>query len=508
MSDIKTESSVLVDLEPTVVWRHFDALCAIPRPPRGEDRAIDYVRSWATARGFPVRADAIGNQVVSIPASPGHENAPTVVLQSHLDMVWEKDAESDHDFDRDPIPVAIEDGWVTSRGTTLGADNGIGVALSLAVGDTPELTHGPLELLFTVQEEIGLLGAAALDPDLVSGRLLVNLDGEREGYIFIGCAGGGGIEAELDMAARPVDVPTFTTLAVTGLRGGHSGVDIDSGRGNAIVVLADVLTALEAAGVKPRPSFVEAGDKANAIPRHARIELALDADALALAKEVVAAATERWRAKLGDADPQIEVSLQPASQPVSTAVWSDDATQRLIDLLSALPCGALARDPALPIMPETSANIASLRTEDGVVQLVAGCRSSIYASQERVVAEIAEQARRAGARVDVRVGYPGWQPNLDSPLVATAARLWGELHGAEPTLLAVHAGLECGVLTRCLPGLDAVSFGPDLLDPHSPRERVRIASVASMWAFLGRLLAVLATDPLPVARVEATENSS
>jgi dipeptidase D len=477
------------DLEPRHLWQHFDHIRAIPRPSRHEEKIREHLLAWAKQRGFATRVDKAGNMVVSVPASKGREHAPTLVLQAHMDMVCEKNADVTFDFSRDAIQLQRDGDWLKARGTTLGADNGIGLAAALAVADDPAVTHGPLELLITMDEETGLTGAAQLDASLVSGRRLLNLDTEELYAIYVGCAGGGNSTFTLPVKREAVSAGARALeIAVTGLKGGHSGIEIHLQRGNAIRLLARVLRA---AGAECRLVKIDGGNAHNAIPREARatcVVPASHADALHRTVETVGAAI---KAELSVADPGITVSLNAAGDSPAQ-VLTADSSRRVVSMLSAIPHGVDAMSLDVPGLVETSSNLAAVRTEGDTVSVLISVRSSVRSSllalRER--AEIA--AELAGASVEHTDPYPGWKPNLKSEVLRLAQRVHHDKLKREPELKAVHAGLECGVIGEKLPGIDMISFGPWIEGPHSPAERVNIPSVATFWTFLSALVAELA----------------
>jgi dipeptidase D len=496
-------TSPLDPLLPRPVWAAFDAIRRIPRPSRREEKIVAEVRRWAAEHGFPVTADAAGNLLVRVPASPGREGAPVVVLQSHLDMVTEKNRGVEHDFDRDPIEVYLDGDWVKARGTTLGADNGIGAALGMAAATDPDFDHGPLELLFTLDEETGLNGALQLDPALVGGRLLLNLDSEDEGIVYIGCAGAIAVEAtfELEREKAAAGGEIFE-LMISGLRGGHSGTEIHTHRGNANKILARLLAAaVEGGSSQPGADLglvaFTGGDKPNAIPREAFAEILLSPESKAILEATIAKLLPLQREELADYDPGLEARLRPLPAgerqgwPAMTAMQRD----RLLRAIDAAPAGVLAMSPEMPGLVETSANTAVVRTEEGRSVVLVGIRSSRNPTLDAAAQSLESLFRLAGGQTRRTRGYPGWLPNPSAPLLARILRVYEEQTGAKMTIQAVHAGLECGVLARKLDGLDAVSFGPDIRGAHSPDERVSVPSVARTYELLKALLGDLAARP-------------
>ena len=483
----------VADLEPRVLWSHFDRLLAIPRASGNEDGARRYVLDVAARAGCEANRDEAGNVVVRKPASAGAARARTVILQSHLDMVPEKRPDVAHDFARDAIVPRREGDYVYATGTTLGADNGIGVAAMLAVLEAADVTHPPLELVFTVDEERGLTGAGKLDGALLTGRTLLNLDSEEDGFLYVGCAGGGDSLLTLPAPTEPVP-PGHVALCVVvrGLRGGHSGMDIVLQRGNAILMLARALRAAEAEVQGAcRLSSLAGGGARNAIPRDATATVTVAADryhafARALQGEFAKAQSEHRAA-----DPDAAIAVEPA--PTPAAAWSGAAGATLLRLLLALPNGVLAMSLDLPGLVETSSNVAVVRGRDAGIEIVTSQRSSVVSALAAVREQVRAVAELAGADVAQPPAYPGWRPDMASPLLAMMRRLHRDVLGTDPEVRAVHAGLECGVIGEKIPGADMISFGPQIESPHSPDERVHVPSVARFYDLLKAALARLAT---------------
>jgi dipeptidase D len=479
-------ATFVAELEPRTLWSHFDRLLAIPRPSKREEAARAYVLGVAAARGLTTRSDAAGNVVVVKPASPGRERAPIVVLQSHLDMVCEKNADVVFDFDHDAIVPRRDGDWLRATGTTLGADNGIGAAAMLAVAEATELEHGPLELLFTVEEEIGLLGALALDPALVGGRIVLNLDTEAERALYIGCSGGAGGEIVLPLDTMfGADLRVALTIRLSGLRGGHSGVDIHLQRGNSIRILARALHALWI-GYQFEMADFSGGNLPNAIPREATALVRVTRAERAEFERALGAALAAARAELASVDPGLSWEIAAADEP--REVWSDDTTGRVLSLLAALPHGVERMSDDLPGLVESSTNLARVRCAEGELRVAISNRSSVASALAALQRRVEAFARLAGGAAEVKPGYPGWKPNLASPTLAVLKRVVEHDLGAPPELLAIHAGLECGILSEKLAGSDLVSFGPTIEGPHSPDERVHIPSVERFWRLVGDAL--------------------
>ena len=476
-------------LEPRSLWGHFAAICRIPHPSKQEQAIRQYVLDWAAAQGFASRVDAAGSVAVSVPATKGHEDAPTIVLQGHLDMVCEKNSDVEKDFVTEPIDAYVDDDWVRARGTTLGADNGIGLAAGMAAADDPAVVHGPLELLFTVDEETGLTGASCLEGGFVTGDLLLNLDSEEDGALYVGCAGGGDsdLRIPLSWAAPPAGVPR--RIKVAGLRGGHSGLDIIENRGNALKLLARALReALGATGLAL--GDMTGGDKHNAIPREAWAEVLVGADEEDALRAAVGAVERSAREEFGASDPDLRLTVETAEAPAR--VFDPATRDRVVDLVLALPHGALAMSRDILGLVETSNNVARIRVDGDAFEILTSSRSSVAAALAATRDQVRACAALAGGETRMGGGYPGWKPNMASPLLATAKEVFSQRFGREPKVAAIHAGLECGIIGERYPKMDMLSFGPEIRGAHSPEERVSISSTGRFWTFLRALLAELA----------------
>ena len=477
-------SGTLDGLEPTLVWERFSELTQLARPSKQEGPARDYVLAWAAARSLDAATDTEGNVAVRVPASGGREEVPVVVLQAHLDMVCERDPGSPFDPREGRIRVLVEDDWVMADGTTLGADNGIGVALALAAADDPAVEHGPLELLFTVSEEQGLDGAKALDATLVSGRRLINLDGTSDGALTVGCAGSDHttLRLPLSMQVIPAD-ETVLHVQLSGGKGGHSGEDITAGRLNALKGLGRILAAAFDVSRFGLVSF-EGGVSRNAIPREAQAVVAVD-DSVAFerAAEVELAALQR-----DHPDERLILSNERAD---GDAAADTNSTRRALDLVAAIPTGVVARSQRILDAVETSISLTVARTEADELQLSSMARSSNATALDELLERMHELARGSGASIDVRRSYPPWEPQLDSALLRTTTATFARVFGNEPELTVVHGGLECAVLGQKLEGAEMISIGPEIVGPHAPGERVRISSTQRAYRLLGTLLADL-----------------
>jgi dipeptidase D len=480
-----SDTSALTALEPAVVWERFAELTRIARPPKEEEAARQHVLAFAAARDLETSMDDEGNVVVRVPATASRDAAPTVVLQSHLDMVCERDPDSPYDPRQGRVNVVVDGDWVLAEGTTLGADNGIGVAAALAVADDPEIEHGPLELLFTVSEEQGLDGAKALDPALVSGRLLLNLDGTSDDAVTVGCAGSAHtfVRVQLELEPHRRDHVALQVV-LSGAKGGHSGGDIASGRINAIKGLGRIL----ARSYEQEPfrlARFTGGVSRNAIPREAQAVVSLEPDAepafRAAAEQELAALREQYRGF----DDDVALAIEHVGEMDAAG---ESATALALDLVAAIPTGVVAMSPGLSGTVETSTSLTVATTESGTLTLASMTRSSNAAALEDTIAAIAAVARLAAADFEVVRSYPPWHPNLDSRLLATAKSTYGRLFGAEPTLAVVHGGLECAVIGEKLPGVEMISIGPEIVGPHAPGERVSITGTQRFYRLLGALL--------------------
>lgn len=482
--------SPFAGLSPDIVWKHFASLCATPRPSKGEGPLRDALLPWARGRGLAATVDAAGNLILKKPATPGREGAPGVILQGHLDMVCQKNAGSAHDFSRDPVVPARRDGWLVAEQTTLGADNGVGVALILAALEDDSLVHGPLEALLTVDEEAGMGGARGLPPGLLDGRLMLNLDTEDWGDFYLGCAGG--LDVDVRRAATPEPAPAahrFVRIALGGLRGGHSGVDIHEERGNAIKLLVRVLKRL-AARTPFRLAALAGGTARNALPREAVATLALPAADDALDGWLAAMADE-LRDELAGVDEGLTLRAEPcAAAPVLAA-----AEQALwLSALHAAPHGVRRMSRRLPGVVETSNNlgIVDLRADGGFAHFMV--RSLVDRAGVALADEIVSLFALAGIPAVQSGFYPGWAPNPGSPLLAVCQSVYRREFDGESRVRVVHAGLECGIIGEKYPGLDIVSFGPTIRGAHAPGERVEVAAVARCWHLLTAILAELSGE--------------
>ena len=478
-------TSALVDLEPQALWKHFDVLAATPRASTKEAAARNYVVGRAKALGLEYTQDAAGNLVVRKPAHPGRENAPMALLQGHLDMVCEKNEITPHNFDTDPIKVWRDGDWLKAEGTTLGSDNGVGVSAALAVMESTDIAHGPLEFVFTIDEETGLTGAAEFPGGLLKSKYFLNLDNEETGTICIGCAGGVKTIGRRKVAMVNAASDSAWRVKVSGLKGGHSGVDIHQGRGNALRVLGTTLQKITDK-LKAGIASITGGSAQNAIPREAAAVVVIHAAQEKELRSLLSEAEVHWKADLGGFDPGLQITMEKAERP-EKVLAADDA-QRIVDLLVTLPHGVAAMSPDIPGLVQNSTNLAVIRAQDGAAEIITSQRSAIESSRTGLAQTVATVFRMAGFEPEHSGNYPGWKPEPTSEIVQKLQNVHEQLFGKPAKLIAMHAGLECGVIGEKYPGMQMVSFGPTIVDPHSPNERVQISTVQSFWKFLGAVL--------------------
>ncbi len=471
---------VLTGLEPQPVFRFFEELTAIPHGSGNTEAASDWAADFARARGLEHRRDEMGNVVIRKPASPGYEDHPGVILQGHLDMVCVKERGVDHDFTKDPLRLVVEGDWVRAQGTTLGGDNGIAVALILALLDDAGAVHPPIEAVFTVDEEVGLLGAGGLDCSDLAGRRLINLDSEDEGVLTVSCAGGSRCDVD---RTYPLEEGrgAVCVLTVSGGQGGHSGIEIGKGLANAGKLLGACLAEME--GV--RLISMSGGAQDNAIPKEA--EAVFLAESAAALEPVRKRFEEEVLPGFAGAEPGLAVRLVSVPPERRRALSREDS-RAVIGLLNEYPNGVQAMSGDIPGLVQTSLNLGILRLEDGALSLSSSVRSSVLAEKEALCGALAALADRYGARFSQRGAYPPWEYRKDSPLREVMLRVYRRMTGKEMEVEAIHAGLECGLFAGKLPGLDAASIGPDLREVHSTRERMSISSVQRTWAYLREVL--------------------
>ena len=471
------------------VWRHFQQIAATPHPSGHEQELCQYIKTVADDHGLRWQQDDAGNLIVYKPATAGYETRPATILQSHVDMVPEKNQDSPHNFLTDSLQLQIQGEWLTATNTTLGADNGIGVAAMLALLESNDIAHGPLEALFTVTEETTMAGALGLDPTLLNGTVLLNLDTEEDGALYIGCAGGVNIEARqhCPMESAPEHYQWFE-LQVSGLRGGHSGSDIHLQRGNAITVLVRLLKALQPLSL--RISQCLGGVLDNAIPREASALLGFPAEHAEEAQKMIDDVYSTLQRELNAVDPDLRLTVHSTPAPASVFAVRDQVLW--LNALHSCHHGVKRYSDHFAGVVETSNNLAILSMEDGQVAVNCFTRSLVDSATLELADNISGLFRMTGAEAQQVGLFPGWQPNPDSDVLRRLVDVHQRLYEKEPAIRIIHAALECGILSAAKPGLDMISFGPQIEDAHTPRERVRIESVDRFWAFLKEAITALA----------------
>lgn len=478
-------ASAIQGLKPEGLWHYFAELSKIPRPSKHEEAAAVFVVDTARKLGLESLRDKAGNVIVRKPASAGFEGKKSICLQGHLDMVPEKRPDKKHDFLKDPIILVRKDNVMMADGTTLGADNGVAVATNLAIMADKTLQHGPLEFLFTIDEETGLTGANNLEPGLLESQTLLNLDSEEEGALYVGCSGGRDSTGTWPFEGEPAPAGTVgVELKVGGLRGGHSGLEIDKGRGNAIKIINRVIMALGAVGA--RLARIDAGNKRNAIPRDAVALLFIPKKKLDEAMAIVSSLNAIVKAELSSVEPSLEVTA--AAVKGRAKVMKKSLQKKLTMTISAMPHGVLKMSADIPGLVETSTNLAVITTTKKDVVIQTSQRSSVASEIDEASGTVRHVFELGGATASGSHGYPGWKPNLDSPILKTAIATYQKLYGREPEVKAVHAGLECGIIGEKYPGMDMVSLGPTLEGVHSPDEKIYIDTVGKYWDYVLAIL--------------------
>lgn len=478
-------NKTILDLEPKHLWKHFYALTQVPRPSKHEDKIQHFMYEFGKGLGLETLKDETGNIIVRKAATPGMENRKGVVLQAHLDMVPQKNAGVAHDFEKDPIQTYIKDGWVHAKDTTLGADNGMGVAAIMSVLAADNLEHGSIEALFTCDEETGMTGAQELKSGILKGDILMNLDSEDEGELYVGCAGGIDVEIEVPYATENCpDAMKGYELHVKGLKGGHSGMDIHLGKANANKLLVAFLQKYTNLGI--RISEAEGGSLRNAIPREAHAFIALANDKVAEFEAAVKEYETAMQKEYKDIEPDLTVSIKSVGTP-QTVIESQKAAE-MIAALVACPNGVERMSKDMEGLTETSNNMARIEFRNGKLLVQCLTRSSDDEQKHNLVQKIAGAFSDVKADVATFGAYPGWQPNMDSAILKTMQEVYRNYFGRTPEIKAVHAGLECGLLGAVYPNWDMISFGPTIRNPHSPNERVNIETVAKFWEFLAASL--------------------
>ena len=475
MSEIKK-------LNPERVWKHFYSLTQIPRPSKKEEKVIEFMKNFGESLGLETIVDHIGNVIIRKPASPGMENRKGVVLQGHLDMVPQKNSDKVHDFEKDPIETMIDGEWVKANGTTLGADNGMGCAVAMAVLEDKSLVHGPIEALFTIDEETGMTGANHLKPGLLKGDILLNLDSEDEGELYVGCAGG--VDVNVTMNYPEVDMPkgfVAYKLSVTGLKGGHSGMDINIGRANSNKILFRFLT-YATHFYDLRIAEINGGSLRNAIPRESFAIVAISEKEASKFEGEVAKFEKIFKQEFSKSEPDLQMKVEKTNDPAK--IMANDEMHKICKAVYACPHGVQRMSDAMPGLVETSNNLAIVKCINGKFAVHCLVRSSVDTAKEGVMYKIGGLFNLIGAEVAYEGAYPGWKPNMDSPILKTMLKTYEKLYNKTPEIKAIHAGLECGILGAAYPNWDMISFGPTIRYPHSPDERILISSVEKFWNYM------------------------
>lgn len=469
-------------LEPKALWENFYKLTQVPRPSGKKEPIGSFIENFGKALGLETLRDEVGNVLICKPPTPGMENRKLVVLQAHMDMVPQKNSNVAHNFDTDPIQAYIDGDWVTAKDTTLGADNGIGIAAALAVLQSTNIPHPRLEVFITVDEETGMFGAFGLQPNILKGEILINMDSEDEGELYVGCAGG--LDGDMTFRYKHVDVPeedVALKISLTGLKGGHSGVDIHLQRANANKLMFRFLkTAV--ADYEARLASIDGGSLRNAIPREAFAVVTVPADGVDdfvdFVKETEALYSEEYKG----VEENISLSVEQVDLP--DGLMPDEVQDDLINAVSACPNGVLRFIPELPSVVETSNNLAIVKSDGNSVIVRCLMRSSVESRKDELASMVESVFALAGAKVEFKGGYPGWKPNLESPILKVMTEVYEKKFGKTPNVMIIHAGLECGILGTHYPDMDMISFGPTIRYPHSPDEKVNIASVQKFWDYL------------------------
>lgn len=475
------------NLKPEEVWSYFEEILKIPRLSKQEEQINAYLKDFATKHNLPFKQDKAGNCLISKPATPGYEDRQIIILQSHVDMVGEKLLDVEHDFTRDPIKVFETNGWITADGTTLGADDGIGVAASLAILAADNLQHGPLECLFTVDEETGMTGAFGLEKGFMKGNILLNLDSEDEGEIFIGCAGG--IDTIGKLEKREIDCnkqAVALKFILEGLQGGHSGDEIHKGFGNAIKLMARLLWDITRC-CDIRIAHFEGGKLRNAIPREASATVVLDQGVAEAVKVCFAKFLSEVSLELKQIEPGFKMSMEEVDVPGKCI--DPKVQEKLLNTLHACPHGVIAWSSEIEGLVETSTNLAVVKdTGNGMLEVITSQRSSVASAKRDIADRIAAVFHLGGLEVTHSDGYPGWKPDTSSPILAISKKVYRDLFKTDPEVKAIHAGLECGLFLEKYPDLDMISFGPTIKGAHTPEEKIQIESVSKFWDFLLEML--------------------
>ncbi|MFC2155918.1 aminoacyl-histidine dipeptidase [Acidobacteriota bacterium] len=471
------------------ILKWFEEISKIPRCSKNEEKIAQWLMGWAKENNFEAKMDSVQNTVIKVPPSPGFENSPTVVFQGHMDMVCEKTPDSNHDFTKDPIKFVFDGDWLTADKTTLGADNGIAIAMAMAMAVDKETGHPPLELLFTVDEETGLTGANSLESGFIDGKILINIDSEDESVFTVGCAGG--INSYLSLPIECENIPSGYKqykINAGGMKGGHSGIDIPLGKANAIKILARTMRQIIEDGIDLRIANIKGGSAHNAIPRDAWAVVFIPEKDEGRAKEKISGFNEVLNSEFKSTDPDLSVTLDESSEGDFGKVFTSERTWKTVDFIMVIPHGVAAMSPDIEGLVETSNNLANVSVEDNAIKILTSQRSSVISRLQALTSRIEAVARIAGGEAHSGEGYPPWQPDMDSPLLDRSVKLYERLFSKKPVVEVIHAGLECGIIGDKYPGMDMISIGPTLKYPHSPDEKIHIGTIGMVWDFVAALL--------------------
>jgi dipeptidase D len=482
---------VINDLKPEILWERFYEITKIPRPSKKEEKILKYFKDLFSSLNVPFKQDKTGNIIAYVPATKGHEKATVVILQGHVDMVCEKNKGTVHDFDNDALKLKNVDGWIAAEGTTLGSDNGIGIAAAAAIISDKDAVHGPIEILLTVDEETGLTGANELEPKYLSGKILLNLDSEEDGTFYVGCAGGIDTEGifQLEFEDTPAGYSAFE-LMISGLKGGHSGSEINAGRANAIKLLARTLIELDATEYKL--GFLTGGSKRNAIPREADALIFIKTSLISQAEKLIKEFEAKLICEFKTSDGGLKVELKKLSSGTNKII-TEEFRKKIINTLMAIPHGVISMSQDIPNLVETSTNLATVTFDKNILTIGTSQRSSIESAKDYIVQSVTSVLGLAEVKIISADGYPGWKPNINSEILNISKKVYLDLFKSEPEIKAIHAGLECGLLGDKIEGLDMISFGPTITGAHSPDEMVNIKTVDKFYELLKGILKKIAS---------------
>lgn len=473
----------IASLEPKEVWSFFHEITKYPRPSKKEEKIVAYVEQLAAELGYPLKKDELGNIVITKPASPGMENRKPVVIQAHLDMVTEKNRDVEFDFENDSIQTYIDDGWVKAKGTTLGADNGMGVAMGMAVLASKDIKHPPYELLLTLDEETGLTGAIQLGTDLLKSEILINLDTEDDHTFSIGCAGGLNTIGHFPFERKSIydSEYSYYEVGVKGLMGGHSGIEIHEGRAAATKLLTRLLFNLHEK-YDVLINSMDSGNKHNAIPREGFAKVAIPSNNLDDALKMIETFKKRFQNEYKSLEKNLDITVQEINS--FDSVFDKDSQERILRAFMVMPHGVFRMSPDIEGLVQTSTNFAVIKTKENEVEILTSQRSSSHTEKMYFADIIMNVIDLGGGKAVFSDGYPSWEPNMDSPILNVAKKIHQDIFGSEPVVEAIHAGLECGLIGDKYPNMDMLSFGPTIKEPHTPDEKIEIVTVENTWKLL------------------------